>query len=125
MERQDKGHSPRPTAAPIPTPSATHKAICKVIDNYYVLSLENLRARRYYTLLTSSLMHYQLGYLLANLVGILSFGPRIVNLYGVPTFIIIWMGSAVAGELLETYYWPKVENRYVIKKAVDASCSTV
>jgi membrane associated rhomboid family serine protease len=70
-------------------------------------------------------MHYQPGHLLANLVGILSIGPRIVDLYGVPTFIIIWMGSAVAGGLLETYYWAKVENRYVITKAVGASCSTM
>jgi membrane associated rhomboid family serine protease len=97
----------------------------QVMDKYFVLSLENLRAGRYYTLLTSSLMHYQPGHLLANLVGILSFGPRIVDLYGVPAFIIIWVGSAVAGGLLEAYYWAKVENRYVIRKAVGASCSTM
>jgi membrane associated rhomboid family serine protease len=40
-------------------------------------------------------------------------------------YIIICMGSAVAGGFFEAYYWAEFETRSVVRKAVGASCFTM
>jgi membrane associated rhomboid family serine protease len=60
------------------------------MDAHYVLSLKNLRQGRYYTLLTSSLTHFDLRHLAMNMMALISVGPPIISLYGAPQFIILW-----------------------------------
>ncbi|KAF8863056.1 hypothetical protein BDZ45DRAFT_147574 [Acephala macrosclerotiorum] len=91
------------------------------INDHFVLSLANLRAKRYYTLLTYSFTHFDIFHLIAGLVGILAVAPRIITLYGLPAFVITWMGSSVVGGLLQIYHMKAVETAYVITHCVGAS----
>jgi len=81
-------------------------------DKHFCLSLESIREGRAYTLLTSTLWHFEPLHLIANMVGIWEFGRAMIMLYDVPTAILIWIGSGVAGGLLQTYMWSRNAKKY-------------
>jgi membrane associated rhomboid family serine protease len=85
--------------------------------------MRNLREGRYHTLLTSTLTHYNLTHLGLNMFALWGFGQTVVAFYGVPTFAILWVGSGIAGGLLQSYFWVKNPNPYVETKAMGASGS--
>ncbi|CZR55801.1 uncharacterized protein PAC_05689 [Phialocephala subalpina] len=91
------------------------------INKNLVLSLANLREKRYYTLLTSSFTHFDIYHLMAGLIGILATVPTINTLYGLPAFVTIWMGSAVTGGLLQVYHMKAIETPYVVSHVIGAS----
>ena len=62
-------------------------------------SVQNLQQGRYWTLLTYTFTHFGVGHLALNMVGLWSFGRLIVRLYGVPSFVALWIGSGVSGAL--------------------------
>lgn len=92
---------------------------------YMVLSLDNLRQGRYYTLVTYSFTHFAVGHLAANMFGLWRFGPKIVDTYGITHFFVIWVGSSIAGGLLQAYHWSKTRKPNTVSMAIGASCSTL
>ena len=67
----------------------------KFIDEQLMMSLRNVRQGRLYTLLTPSFTHFDLAHLAANMGILWSFGPRVIQHYGLAHFVIIWIGSSV------------------------------
>ena len=90
-------------------------------DSDYVLSLQNLCAGRYYTLLTYSFTHLDIVHLLANMSSLLVVGPPIISRCGAPQFLVLWVGCSVAGGLLELKHWAMIEKEYIVRTAVGAS----
>jgi len=93
-------------------------------EKHGVLSLQNLKEGRYYTLLTHTFVHYQPMHLLANMVTLWSFGPPIVMTYGVPAFVALWVGAGVVGAATQSYFW-LTHTPYATASAVGASGSVL
>jgi membrane associated rhomboid family serine protease len=91
-------------------------------QRHMVLSLQNIREGRYYTVLTSTFMHTTPLHLIINMMTLWSFGRLIVGIYGVPTFVVLWVGAGVFGGAAQSYYWLK-QPRYAERSAVGASGS--
>lgn len=58
-------------------------------------SLQNLREGRFHTMITNSLLHFDLGHLILNMCTLHSLGPIIVTLLGPQGFLWQWMGSSI------------------------------
>jgi membrane associated rhomboid family serine protease len=93
-------------------------------EKHGVLSLQNLRDGRLYTILTHTFVHYQPMHLLANMVTLWSFGPPIVMAFGVPTFVVLWVGAGVVGGAAQSYYW-LTHRHHAEASAVGASGSVL
>ncbi len=66
-----------------------------IIKQNFILSLTNYREGRWWTMLTSTLMHISPTHLGANLFALLSIGPLVVQLFGPRTFIVVWVGAGL------------------------------
>lgn len=62
----------------------------------FVLNLSNLRAGRWWTLITYSFMHFAPLHLSFNVFGIMAFGPTVVTYFGTSAFVVGWLGSALS-----------------------------
>jgi len=71
--------------------------------NHFVESWGNYQAGRSYTMLTSTLAHGSIFHLSANMLCLWSFGRPLIMMYSVPTFGIIWVGSALLGGAAQLY----------------------
>jgi membrane associated rhomboid family serine protease len=87
-----------------------------------VMSLRNIQEGRSYTILTSTFTHFNTLHLAFNMMTLWSFGRPLVAFYGVPTFIILWVGSGIAGGALQAYAWSN-NGPYHAHQAVGASGS--
>ncbi len=67
-----------------------------LVEQNFVNSRENLLNGRWWTLVSSSFMHYGFLHLACNMYGLISFGPYAVQTFGPGAFIGLWLGSAVA-----------------------------
>lgn len=85
----------------------------------FVLSWEGIQNGRYYTLLTSAFMHNGFGHLAFNMVGLYSFAPQIITLFGLSPFSVLFVGSAITGGVVQ--YWLWNENKEYHGAAVGAS----
>ena len=65
------------------------------LNRNFVCSLENWRAGRWWTVLTSSVMHISLFHLGANMFALYSLGPLFTSVFGVRGFLLTWVTSAV------------------------------
>ncbi|MCJ1257678.1 hypothetical protein MMC24_005504 [Lignoscripta atroalba] len=70
------------------------------VERNFVGSARNIKEGRYWTLLTHTFTHFTLPHLAFNMIGLWSFGRPIVMLFGVPSFVALWIGSGVSGALL-------------------------
>jgi len=93
----------------------------QTINNHFTLSIRNVREGRYYVLLTSTLAHTNLTHLAFNMIALWGFGRTIVSWYGLPTFAIIWVGSAAVGGIVQMGYWMKYGHPGMEMKAVGCS----
>lgn len=67
-----------------------------LIDNNFICSLKNWREGRWWTTLTSSLMHATLVHLGVNMMALWSIGPSAISLFGVPRFLALWVVTGAA-----------------------------
>lgn len=61
-----------------------------------VCSMHNWSAGRWWTLITSSIMHQTLFHLGANMFTLYSLGPMFVSMFGARAFIFTWVGSSIS-----------------------------
>ena len=101
--------------------SRTARRILENIRKHFVVSLEAVREGRYYTLLTSSFAHANGWHLFLNMWAVLGFGTTFIQLFGLPHFAAIWVGSAVLGAAAQLGYWQKYERTSIREEAVGAS----
>lgn len=69
----------------------------KIIRRNFFDSLTNLREGRWWTLLTSSIMHTEAGHLLLNMFCLLVFGTDAVSSLGAGALVVTWVGAGVFG----------------------------
>ena len=69
------------------------------IEKNLVGSAQNLEQGRYWTLITYTLTHLDLGHLAFNMLGLWTFGRTVMVLYGLPGFTALWIGSGICGAL--------------------------
>jgi membrane associated rhomboid family serine protease len=93
----------------------------QTFNDHFVLSTKNIREGRYYVLLTHTLAHNNFMHLAFNMLALWGFGRTIVSWYGLQTFAIIWVGSAVVGGILQFGYWQKADLPSTEHGAVGAS----
>ena len=89
-----------------------------IVEQNFVNSRENLQKGRWWTLITSSFMHFSGLHLGCNMLPLLSFGPGAVRAFGPSGFVGLWLGSAVvcgAAELL----WEQVQEQERRKRPND------
>ena len=77
------------------------------LNDHFIHSLRNMKEGRYYTIVTSAFMHESLLHLAMNMVGLWSFGRVLVSGIGVPSFLVLYFGSVIAGGLTQDYIWEK------------------
>ncbi|CZR58805.1 uncharacterized protein PAC_08697 [Phialocephala subalpina] len=97
------------------------QAIQKLEDfrRNFVLSWEGIQNGRYYTLLTSTLMHNGIGHIAFNMLGLYSFAPSIIALFGLAPFTTLFVGSAITGGVVQYWLWNR--NKEYRGAAVGAS----
>ena len=66
-----------------------------LIEQNFVNSRENLQHGRWWTLITSSFMHFELWHIGINMLGLVSLGPGAVRLFGSRGFLGLWFISAL------------------------------
>jgi membrane associated rhomboid family serine protease len=93
----------------------------RLMDKHMVFSLENWRAGRWWTLLTSTLTHYDPIHLAVNMFTLSSCDPDIILLFGLPTFVTLWILGGVAGGATQLYIDERSRQRGVIRKGLGAS----
>lgn len=71
------------------------------VDENTVCELENVRAGRWWVMLTSTIQHKDLFHLGINMYCLWSIGPGIVSLLGAPAFASLWIISAGCGSAAE------------------------
>lgn len=76
----------------------------RFVTENLILNLSNVRAGRWWTLITHSFMHFSPLHLSFNALGILSFGPTIVTFFGPSGFVVGWVGSALAGGVASLWW---------------------
>jgi membrane associated rhomboid family serine protease len=65
-----------------------------------MLSRDNIRKGRFWTLLTHSVTHIELFHLLTNSIGLYFFGGQIERIFGPQTFLRIFLSGAIIGGLI-------------------------
>lgn len=71
-----------------------YKPLTFIRENFFC-SLENVRAGRWWVVLSSSITHLNILHLGVNMLTLRSFGPALIELWGVPAFVGIWLISAL------------------------------
>lgn len=71
------------------------------IKKNFMLSRENLRKGRIWTLLTHSFTHLEFFHFLSNSIGLYFFGGQIERLFGPQVFLRIFLSGAVLGGLIQ------------------------
>lgn len=74
-------------------------------NKHMVLSLQNLREGRLYTILTHTFVHEEGWHLFANMFVLWNFGPLVVTAFGVPAFAVLWVGAGIMGGAAQSYFW--------------------
>ena len=75
-----------------------------------VCSLENMRAGRWWVLLTSTFQHSGIVHLALNMVCFWSIGSSIVLMLGVPAFVSVWISSGVVGSIASLAWMKRRES---------------
>ncbi|KAG4428587.1 hypothetical protein IFR05_015929 [Cadophora sp. M221] len=101
----------------------TREAQQKVIDFYehFVMTSRSLEPGRYYTLITSAFMHRDIIHLGLCMLGLFTIGRSIVASSGVPSFIVLYFGSAVAGGVAQVRFWETNSSPYMPNRGVGSS----
>jgi membrane associated rhomboid family serine protease len=66
-----------------------------------MLSRNNIRHGRVWTLLTHSITHIEFFHLLSNSIGLYFFGGQIERIFGPMTFLRLYLSGAVLGGLIQ------------------------
>ena len=74
------------------------------IHQNFVSSLDNVKAGRWWVMVTSSVMHERGLHLGFNMMALLEMGPTAVSLFGAPQFLGLWIFSAVSCSAVSLYW---------------------
>jgi membrane associated rhomboid family serine protease len=77
------------------------------LTDHFIHSLRNIKEGRYYTIVTSAFMHANLGHLGLNMLALWGFGRLAVSMFGVPSFLVLYFGSIIAGGMAQNFYWER------------------
>ncbi|KAK6584416.1 hypothetical protein PZA11_002640 [Diplocarpon coronariae] len=82
--------------------------------NNFLMSVRSLEPGRYHTILTSAFMHAGFIHLGLNMWVLWNFGRIAVCRVGIPSFVVLYLGSAIAGGVSQVLFWrstkvPQVE----------------
>jgi len=86
------------------------KATREALDKFrrvFIHTLKSWDEGRYYTILTSAFMHSSLPHLGLNMLAIWGFGRLFISVYGLPSFLGLYFGSAIASGVVQTYIWKR------------------
>ncbi|KAL8799421.1 MAG: hypothetical protein Q9182_005906 [Xanthomendoza sp. 2 TL-2023] len=83
-----------------------------LIQNHFVCSPQNLRLRRYHTLLTASFMHFSPSHLALNMMTLFCIGPLIVSSLGAGSFLALWAGGALGCSGASLTYAKYLDRRF-------------
>ncbi|KAH6715496.1 hypothetical protein BKA61DRAFT_604705 [Leptodontidium sp. MPI-SDFR-AT-0119] len=102
---------------------ATREARKKATDFYeqFVMTSRSLEPGRYYTLISSAFMHRDIMHLGLCMLGLFTIGRNIVVRSGVPSFIVLYFGSAVAGGVAQVRFWETNSSPYIVNHGVGSS----
>lgn len=88
------------------------------VEHNLVNSRENLQNGRWWTLITSSFMHYNFMHIAFNMATLISFGPNAVRLFGPSGFAVLWIGSAAACGTAQVL-WDRLQEQERRKRGKD------
>lgn len=78
----------------------------------FILSRQNLKEGRWWTLITSTFTHTQPIHLLFNMYFLWGVGRQFVSIYGAGPYALVWLASGVGGGAVQAY-WPEIMNKLV------------
>ncbi|KAK0099899.1 hypothetical protein ONS96_007849 [Cadophora gregata f. sp. sojae] len=93
---------------------ATREARQKANDflKHFVMSARSLEPGRYYTLITSAFMHRDVMHLALCMLGLYSFGRTTIMMTGIPSFMVLYFGAAIAGGVAQVKFWERTRPPY-------------
>lgn len=74
-----------------------------LLNKHAAYSLDNIREGRYYTMITSSFMHYSPIHLFCNMYGLYQLGTLMTAYFGPAQFVAIWIGGSLACDGAQLY----------------------
>ena len=80
------------------------------IKTHVAYSLQNIREGRYYTMITSSFMHFSGIHLLCNMYALYQLGPLMIIYFGPAAFFTLWIGGSIACNA-SALYWDSMKER--------------
>jgi membrane associated rhomboid family serine protease len=86
--------------------NATREALDK-FRRLFTHTLKGWDEGRYYTIITAAFMHSSLPHLAFNMFAIWGFGRLFISGFGLPSFLGLYFGSAIAGGIAQTYIWKR------------------
>ena len=105
------------------TKKATREARQKANDflQHFMMSARSLEPGRYYTLITSAFMHRDFVHLALCMLGLYSFGRTMVMMNGIPSFLVLYLGSAIAGGVAQVKFWERNRSPYTTNYGMGSS----
>ncbi|KAH7321733.1 hypothetical protein BKA65DRAFT_87767 [Rhexocercosporidium sp. MPI-PUGE-AT-0058] len=102
---------------------ATREARKKASDFYenFVMTVRSLEPGRYYTLISSAFMHRDVMHLGLCMLGLFTIGRTVVAGSGVPSFLVLYFGSAVAGGVAQVKFWEASSSPYTVNYGMGSS----
>ncbi|PVH68915.1 rhomboid-domain-containing protein [Cadophora sp. DSE1049] len=102
---------------------ATREAGQKANDflQHFVMSARSLEPGQYYTLISSAFMHRDVVHLALCMLGLYSFGRTTVMMTGIPSFLVLYFGSAVAGGVAQVKFWERTQSPYTTNYGMGSS----
>lgn len=76
-------------------------------EKHFLMTLENVRSGRYWTILTPVFLHNDPFHLGWDMWAFWGWGGITIALYGLPTFAVLFTGSAIAGRIAPYFFWAK------------------
>lgn len=102
---------------------ATREARQKANDflQHFVMSVRSLEPGQFYTLISSAFMHRDFVHLALCMLGLYSFGRVMVMKTGIPSFMVLYFGSAVAGGVAQVKFWQRNQSPHTTNYGMGSS----
>ncbi|PBP18483.1 rhomboid-domain-containing protein [Diplocarpon rosae] len=94
--------------------------LAKFYENF-LMSARSLDTGRYHTILTSAFMHAGFLHFGLNMWVLWNFGRTAVWRMGIPSFVVLYLGSAIAGGVSQILFWRRTKVPQVEHNGVGAS----
>lgn len=87
-----------------------------LLEKDFLLSESSMKEGRWWTIITHTFYHKDIGHLFGNMLGVFYFGMSIVQAYGAFAFVVIWVGAGITGGIASLAFAKPAKDRGIFKR---------